>query len=105
MKGSITAHLPSHVKNKNLWKNKPKEIRERTIFWGVKLGKNLKKYKNRTLKTRATTPPNLLGIERKISYANKKYHSGWMWTGLTIGLAGIQFSGSPKTQGEKKLNP
>jgi hypothetical protein len=27
-------------------------------------------------KTKAITPPNLLGIERKIAYANKKYHSG-----------------------------
>jgi hypothetical protein len=27
-------------------------------------------------KTRAITPPNLLGIERRIAYANKKYHSG-----------------------------
>ena len=26
--------------------------------------------------TKATTPPNLLGIARKIAYAIKKYHSG-----------------------------
>jgi len=26
----------------------------------------------------AITPPNLFGIERRIAYANKKYHSGWM---------------------------
>lgn len=26
----------------------------------------------------AITPLSLLGIERKIAYANKKYHSGWM---------------------------
>jgi hypothetical protein len=25
---------------------------------------------------KATTPPNLLGIDRKIAYAIKKYHSG-----------------------------
>lgn len=25
---------------------------------------------------RATTPPSLLGIDRKIAYANRKYHSG-----------------------------
>lgn len=24
----------------------------------------------------ATTPPNLFGIERKIAYVHKKYHSG-----------------------------
>ena len=28
--------------------------------------------------TKAITPPNLEGIDRKITYANKKYHSGWM---------------------------
>lgn len=27
-------------------------------------------------KTRANTPPSLLGIDRRIAYANKKYHSG-----------------------------
>lgn len=26
--------------------------------------------------TRARTPPSLLGIDRRIAYANKKYHSG-----------------------------
>ena len=46
--------------------------------------------------TRAMTPPNLLGIDRRIAYANKKYHSGWMWGGVTNGLAGIKLSGSPK---------
>jgi len=25
---------------------------------------------------RAITPPNLFGIERRMAYANKKYHSG-----------------------------
>lgn len=26
----------------------------------------------------ATTPPSFLGIDRRIAYANKKYHSGWI---------------------------
>lgn len=26
--------------------------------------------------SRASTPPSLLGIERRMAYANKKYHSG-----------------------------
>jgi hypothetical protein len=26
--------------------------------------------------TNANTPPNLFGIERRIAYANRKYHSG-----------------------------
>lgn len=46
--------------------------------------------------TNATTPPNLLGIERRIAQANKKYHSGLMCAGVDIGLAGIKLSGSPK---------
>ena len=29
-------------------------------------------------KTRARTPPSLLGIDRRIAYANRKYHSGLM---------------------------
>jgi len=28
--------------------------------------------------TSANTPPNLLGIDRRIAYANRKYHSGLM---------------------------
>ena len=56
-------------------------------------------YKTATDKTKARTPPSLLGIERKMAYANKKYHSGWMCKGVTKGLAGIKFSGSPRSQG------
>lgn len=26
----------------------------------------------------ATTPPSLLGMDRRIAYANRKYHSGLM---------------------------
>lgn len=47
----------------------------------------------------AITPPILLGIPRRIAYANRKYHSGWMWTGVTIGLAVIKFSGSISVSG------
>jgi len=43
---------------------------------------------------RAITPPNLLGIERKIAYTHRKYHSGLMWTGVTNGFANRKFSGS-----------
>jgi hypothetical protein len=34
-----------------------------------------------------------------MAYANKKYHSGWMCTGVTRGLAGIKFSVSPSKKG------
>jgi len=49
----------------------------------------------RIAKSIAITPPSLLGIDRKIAYANRKYHSGWIWTGVLSGLAGLKFSGSP----------
>lgn len=35
-----------------------------------------KVYKTAIDMTRANTPPNLLGIERKIAYIGRKYHSG-----------------------------
>jgi hypothetical protein len=46
--------------------------------------------------TNSVTPPSLLGIDRKIAYANRKYHSGCICTGVTRGLAGMKLSGSPK---------
>jgi hypothetical protein len=39
----------------------------------------------------------LLGIDRKMAYANRKYHSGWMWMGVFNGLAKLKFSGSPES--------
>lgn len=53
-------------------------------------------------KAKANTPPSLLGIERRIAYANRKYHSGWMWTGVTSGFAGIKLSVSPNRKGAVK---
>lgn len=53
---------------------------------------------------RAKTPPNLLGIDRKIAQANRKYHSGLMWGGVTKGLAGVKFSGSPRRFGENNAS-
>jgi len=48
---------------------------------------------------RAITPPSFDGIDRKITYANKKYHSGWMCIGATSGFAGEKFSTSPNRLG------
>jgi len=50
---------------------------------------------------RANTPPSLFGIERRMAYANKKYHSGLMCGGVTRGFAGVKLSGSPNRLGEK----
>jgi hypothetical protein len=49
---------------------------------------------------KATTPPTLSGIERRIEYANKKYHSGWMCSGVFIGSARMKFSGSLNKSGK-----
>lgn len=40
-------------------------------------------------KMRAKTPPSLLGMDRRIAYANRKYHSGLIWGGVFRGLAGV----------------
>lgn len=49
--------------------------------------------------TKAAAPPSFLGIERRMAYANKKYHSGWICTGVTRGFAGMKFSVSPRRKG------
>lgn len=41
----------------------------------------------RTDATRAATPPIFEGIDRRIAYANRKYHSGWMCVGVDRGFA------------------
>lgn len=51
---------------------------------------------------RARTPPSLFGIERRMAYANRKYHSGLMCGGVTRGFAGVKLSGSPRRLGEKR---
>lgn len=45
--------------------------------------------RTRIEKTKASTPPSLLGMDRRIAYANRKYHSGLIWGGVLSGLAGI----------------
>lgn len=51
---------------------------------------------------RASTPPSLFGIDRRMVYAKRKYHSGLIWGGVTSGFAGVKLSGSPKRFGENK---
>lgn len=60
--------------------------------------------KMRTDANRARTPPNLLGIERRMAYANRKYHSGLICGGVTSGFAGMKLSGSPKRLGAKSAS-
>jgi hypothetical protein len=56
-----------------------------------------------TAVTRASTPPSLFGMERKIAYANRKYHSGCMCKGVDIGLAGMKLSGSKRKFGVRRV--
>ena len=43
----------------------------------------------KTENIRASTPISLLGIDRRIAYANKKYHSGLICGGVLRGFAGM----------------
>jgi len=52
----------------------------------------------------ATTPPNLFGMDRRIAYAQRKYHSGLICRGVTSGFAGMKFSGSPKRFGANSVS-
>jgi len=54
---------------------------------------------------RATTPANLDGMQRRIAYAKRKYHSGTMWAGVSMGLAGLKFSVSTRRVGDVKTSP
>ena len=51
----------------------------------------------------ARTPPSLFGIDRKIAYTHRKYHSGLMCTGVTKGFARRKFSGSVIRLGVNKI--
>lgn len=53
---------------------------------------------------KAITPPILLGIDRRMAYANRKYHSGWIWGGVTMGFASIKLSESDRSCGNIRQN-
>lgn len=93
--GSSTGFIPNHVKKRNTMVKDQKFNDFVVLPWNCAF--LFKKAKGSIIKidiTNPTTPPNLFGIDRKIAYANRKYHSGWMWVGVTNELAGVKFSGS-----------
>jgi hypothetical protein len=57
----------------------------------------------RSAANKANTPPNLFGMDRRIAYTHRKYHSGLMCTGVTKGFANRKFSGSVKIFGSNKM--
>jgi len=71
------------IDNKIIWMlgNYPIRINNRKaytfileIFWKEESKTNINK--DKIANTNATNPPTLLGIDRKIAYKCKKYHSG-----------------------------
>jgi hypothetical protein len=55
-------------------------------------------------KNRASTPPSLFGMDRRMAYSHRKYHSGLMCVGVTRGLASRKFSGSVNIFGLNKIS-
>ena len=37
-------------------------------------------------RAKAIAPPNLVWIDRRIAYSKRKYHSGWIRTGVTLNI-------------------
>ena len=105
MKGCSTGWLPIHVRMMRLatnvqnssWERGRKVIVRCLDLWRKGLRKRIS-----TEAARANTPPSLFGIERRMAYANRKYHSGLMCGGVVSGLAGVKFSGSPRRFGENR---
>lgn len=105
MKGCSTGWLPIHVRINRLAtssQNRSCERGRNVIERCLDLCRSGIRNRISTEAARASTPPSLLGIERRIAYANRKYHSGLICGGVARGLAGVKFSGSPRKLGAKK---
>ena len=105
MKGCSTGWLPTHVRIMRLAtraQNRSWERGRKVIVRCLDLWRRGIRNRISTDAARARTPPSLLGIERRIAYANRKYHSGLMCGGVTSGFAGVKFSGSPSKLGENR---
>lgn len=77
MNGGSTGLAPIHVNIKNSLTNTQND----TFFIGSNFLFSLFSFKHSVINTNtehtmATTPPSFEGIDRRIAYANKKYHSG-----------------------------
>ena len=95
--GYSTGCLPIQVRIRNVATKTQKDICERgrkefdSFFEVFSKGR---RNNTKMAAINAITPPSLLGIDRSIAYANRKYHSGCMCGGVTKGFAGMKFSGS-----------
>lgn len=105
MNGCSTGWLPTHVRMRRLAarvQNRSWERGRKVIVRCLDLWRSGARKRISTEAARASTPPSLFGIERRMAYANKKYHSGLIWGGVTRGFAGVKFSGSPSKFGENR---
>jgi hypothetical protein len=98
--GVSTGIVPNHVRKKNVTTKYQNVV---VFFLVVRVWRcEFSKIRINKIKidiSKATTPPSLFGIARRMAYANRKYHSGWMWVGVTNGLAGVKLSGSIRENG------
>jgi hypothetical protein len=77
--GASTGFLPIHIKITNVAHRVQNVICRNTLNLLDRIEgfrKNGRKYKIQILIASATTPPSFLGIDRRIAYIGKKYHSG-----------------------------
>lgn len=95
--GSSAGNAPIFIRNKKV----ANTIQKLTIRIEENFVENSNLYRGRIKNTlteaaNARTPAVFLGSERRMAYDGRKYHSGWMCTGVCIGLAGTLFTESPK---------
>lgn len=103
MNGCSTGWLPTQVRIRRLAtrvQNRICEMGRKVIERSLDVWRRGIRNRTSTEAARASTPPSLLGMERRMAYANRKYHSGLIWGGVARGLAGVKFSGSPSMLGE-----
>ena len=92
MKGCSTGCPPIHVsvsrpatstQNKNWLRGRNVTLRCLDV-WSIGINARIRIESNRT-----KTPPSFLGIDRRIAYVNRKYHSGLICSGVLSGFAGV----------------
>ena len=104
--GSSTGWAPIHVSRITVFvivQNNTWLIGQNCVPWNFDLFVGIMN-KIAIYMTRAITPPSLFVIDQGIAYANRKYHSGRMCTGVTRGFAGVKLSGSLKMYGSFRVN-
>jgi hypothetical protein len=92
MNGGLTGCLPIHVRVRRSAVSA--QNKHWLIGWNIRLRcfdvwRSGKAARIRIDSTRATTQLSLLGMDHRIAYVNRKYHSGFICGGVFRGLAGV----------------